>query len=176
MPDIALPKKLFDIPRALAEVYEQIDESGEVTAEIEKTIDALAGAQSEKAGNILALIQKAEAESDAALQYAEYFSKKAEVRKALIQRLKAFVKQYMLISGTKKLETDRGMAFNLRNNGGLLPLKFDDGFPIAEVSDEFTAKKTTVHYNQEAIRAALDAGHELPFAKYAERGTHVVVK
>lgn len=200
--DIAIPKRLFEITAAIAEVYDRIDETGD----LESTIDALEMAQAEKAGNILALIQRAEADEDAAMKFAEYFKKKSDTRKALVARLKKFVMDYMTLNGLKSLQTDRGMKFAIQPNGGLKPITVD-GRPLAEVAfqfgklsgyfisethlvgdtpvtgvalvpipDKYVTAKTTYQLNTDAIREDLDNGTVQADFAYGERGQHIRIK
>lgn len=57
----------------------------------------------------------------------------------------------------------------LKGNGGLAPLLLDPDFTPADVPAEFQK----VDFDNKAIRAALDAGRTLPFAKEGERGKHL---
>ena len=45
-----------------------------------------------------------------------------------------------------------------------------------DMPEEYRIQNVTYKADDAAIRAALDAGQELPFAKLGERGTHLRVR
>jgi hypothetical protein len=76
----------------------------------------------------------------------------------------------MDITGRTEIKTDLH-KIKVVNNGGKLPLKIDGIVP-----DEFTKTEIKVSPDNDKIREALDAGQELPFAHYGERGRHLNIK
>lgn len=83
-------------------------------------------------------------------------------------RMKAALLAYLTASGQAKVKTPI-VTVSVCNNGGRVPVEFD---PDAEVPDEFMRQPPPVVDN-DAVRAALEAGEPLPFAKLGARGQHV---
>lgn len=81
------------------------------------------------------------------------------------ERMLAALKAAMEAMGAERLE-GRLHRFRLVKNGGLQPLEVS-----GDVPDAYT--KITVEPDREMIREALEAGAELPFARFLPRGTHV---
>jgi len=91
--------------------------------------------------------------------------------KASCDKLKANLKEAMMITGKTKFKTDL-FSFNIAKNGGKLPLAIycED----EELEDEFVITKRIA--DKEAIRKYLDSGNESDLFGYCERGTSLRIK
>lgn len=85
-----------------------------------------------------------------------------------IKRIKSRLKTAMEAMGKTEIKTDLN-TFKIVNNGGKLPLKI-----TGDVPDKY--QKMIYEVDNDKIRADLDAGKELPFAHYEDRGTHLRIK
>jgi len=145
-------------------------ESGEISEEaFEDTLSSLP--VEEKLESIAKLIRTWEAEGDALKAEAKKFSDRASVAFNGADRLKARVQSFL--ASTEATEANAGLfKFRLVKNGGKAPLEFFANAPDPSQADP---KLTNLRYefNKDAIRAKLEAGEEIPWAKIGERGTHV---
>lgn len=82
-----------------------------------------------------------------------------------IGRMEDSLQTAMVQMGKKEIKTDLH-RFRIVNNGGVLPIVID-----GDVPDSYT--KVILEPDMAKIRAALDAGEQLPFAHLGERGTHL---
>lgn len=121
---LEIPQRLFEIGAELESIFRQVDETGEIPAELDEYIQRLDIAERSKAGNVLALIQRAEAEATAAKQFRDYFDRKFKSREQLVERLEQFIKNYLAMAKRESIETDRGLTFKLERAGGKKPLKY----------------------------------------------------
>lgn len=69
---------------------------------------------------------------------------------------------------------DKAISIKTVGNGGLMPLVYDKTINLEDIPAAY--RKVEYSYDNDAIRRALDAGEELDFARYGERGTHLVIK
>jgi hypothetical protein len=89
------------------------------------------------------------------------------------KRLKDRLKVYMETTGVKKLESNFH-KFTLAQNGGKLPLIVDDGVTIADIPSEF--HRVDVSVDNSAVRAVLESGESLEWARLGERGSSIRIK
>lgn len=82
-----------------------------------------------------------------------------------ISRMEDSLQTAMTQMGKNEIKTDLH-RFRIVNNGGVLPIVID-----GDVPDSYT--KVILEPDMVKIRAALDAGEQLPFAHLGERGTHL---
>jgi hypothetical protein len=194
--EIAVPNRLFELGAELQLVYDQIDESGEITAEQMAVIESLELAEQSKAGKILSLIERLNSEADIASQWARYFSDKASARAVSVTRIKKFVHDYMTLNDRKELQTDRGLRFTVQKNGGKVPVTVQ-GRPTSEftveggwgeytitnqngdthhVPDKYVKVKIIRDLDFDAIRKDIDSGSAPKLFNYGEPGTHIRVR
>lgn len=112
---------------------------------------------------VLAKARKAESDRLSAL---------ATIGENTAKRLKGFLKMWLESKGLKKIETPM-RKFWTQNNGGLRPIIVDKTDPMTV---DPCYRKVTVEFDNDAIRADLEAGIEVPFARFGEVGSHLRVK
>lgn len=83
--------------------------------------------------------------------------------------MKEGVLNSLQLTGRTEVKTDLHRV-SIAKNGGKQPLKVD---PV-HVPDSYM--KITYSIDTDKIRAALDAGEDLPFAHYEERGVHLNIR
>lgn len=103
------------------------------------------------------------------MEFLERIDKNAA--KALIARLKAFMEE----KGIKRIDGDR-FRVTLVNNSGILPLELDDAVTRDPLKAPPEYRKVIHTVDGQAVRAALDRGEELEFARFGKRGTQVRIK
>ena len=92
-------------------------------------------------------------------------------QKALESRanqLKEHLYKSMQITGKTKFKTDL-FRFNIQKNGGQQPITI---LPDVEIPSQYLKYEP----DNSKIREALKKGEELPFARFEEYGTHLVIR
>jgi hypothetical protein len=121
-----------------------------------------------KADNYAAFIVEVEKRAEVRRQEADRLLARSKADESQAAWLRAMLKSVFEQRGIKKLETAR-FRLGVQGNGGKQPL---DIFGL--VPDEFMVAVPQV--NREAIRAALEDGRQLEFARLMERGTRLAIR
>jgi hypothetical protein len=169
-----MSKTLFDIGGEYLRLYESVDDSGELNAELEKLIDDLATEEARKLDGYSAIIHQCRMEESAAKAMADQYQAKARARANLEQRLKSRIKEHLEKTGRKKVLSEKGTTFAIQANGGSLPVVIAEGTDPESVPMMFTKIVTTI--DEKAVAKALAAGDELTWAKMGERGSHLRIR
>jgi len=153
-----------------------IEAEGDITdpAVEEKVIawmDRIDDDWSNKVENYCQLINEMEARGKARKEAATNLSRRSEIDTKSAASLKERLMFVMNTRGIKKTETD-SFRVSVANNGGKLPLELD----IDNVTKEYLIDKIVVTVNKDKIREDLEAGTDLPFATFVDRGTHLRIK
>lgn len=109
----------------------------------------------------LGLAQMRESESLRLKNLAKTDRKKA-------QRLQDYLMYCMKENGLKTINTDT-CQLTLSKNGGMLPIRIDETM----LSPQYYKSQLTLIVDSEKVRNELDAGKEVPGAKFCERGEHL---
>ena len=134
------------------------------------TLEAIQGEIEVKAEGYVKVIRQLEAEAKAMDEEAEFFKRKASVRKNNIKRMKDALCSALIATGHDGKEGLAAGAFTLKvqNNGGMAPLKITGDVPE-------DMQKITVEPDSEKIREYLK-DHEADWAHFEERGRHLSIK
>jgi Siphovirus Gp157 len=170
-----MTRTLFDISQDLHGLADQLDNlEGDDEAQTEAVIqwfEELGQERDQKLDNYAALIAEIEARAQVRRDEAKRLVDRARIdenKAALLkERLRVFFESHSL----KTVETSR-YRLTLAQNGGKLPLLVDvsvDGLPEEYIR---LSKAPAL----DAIRADLEAGKELPFARFGERGSSIRIK
>lgn len=175
--DIARPASLFDLTGALVDMlyrYDAAMEDGEVdiAEAIEAEFLALGDDFDAKADAYTALIREAQARADAIKAEEQRLREHRAAHERKAERLTQSLKAAMIAVGAKKAGTLR--TASVVANGGKTPVEFDDvSMDELEALDLVRVK---LEADMNKIRAELEAGTALPFARLVERGTHLRIK
>lgn len=149
---------------------------GELNPAMEELFKEIEGNQGVKLDGYVNLIRAVE--GDAAVMEAEAaeYKMKGEARRNRAKFLKDRLYAYMIRTGQAKVQTDKGRVLSIQNNGGAQAVEYDllDQDDVAALPDRF--KEVVVKIDTQAVKAALDAGESLDFAKLKPRGTHLRIK
>lgn len=159
--------------RALAQSYED----GEIDAEIYKdTYEAIEGEFEIKADAIAYVISEIKGEIAMRDAEIERLEGKNKVANNAIERLKKLLWDSMETFEKPKFKTAYH-SFNIANNGGNKPLVYAGGKADLNAIDErFIKEKVERSVDSEAVRKALDAGEDLGFVWYGERGKRLDIR
>lgn len=149
---------------------------GELDSITEAALRELEDATAEKLDGYLAVRATKEMYAAQARKEAEEWKARTERLEAEIERLDAALRLHLERTGQTKAITAKGRTISLQSNGGLVPLIIDTKPDDSMESLAYTKTQTVTSWDRDAIRAALEAGTELPFAKLGERGKRLVIR
>lgn len=163
---------LFEITGELQELWEML-ESGEYDEDmLIDTMEAVEGDFAVKAEGYVKIIKQMETDAAGMAAMAAEFTKKKQTLENGIKNLKNRL-LYLMEAGN--VPEVKGEHFRIKpvNNGGAKPLILTDMNP-----DEYPVEfqKQIIEVDKDKIRKALDAGEQLSFAHYGERGRHLSIK
>lgn len=172
-------RSLFEIGEDLSGFDDLLFETGGDVSDpdVEKILDGwfeeLQTNLKEKVDNYAAFIKEKEALAEVRRQAARDITELARVDENTASRLKDRLKDFLIVKNIKKVESAR-YTTGWRNNGGKLPLSIDEDVDPKELPERF--QKVTYEVDTSAVREALDAGEDVEFASYGERGTHLSIR
>jgi len=125
---------------------------------------------------VITIVREEEAKADVVDAEVERLRKLGARRRNRAKRLKDGLHALMTLASTKRVDTPLGTA-TIAGNGGKAPLALDadvDPDVVAETHPDLVERTTVI--NHDAVRAALQAGVALPFARLAPRGEHIRIR
>ena len=168
-----MARKLFEITADLLHLQSSIDEDGEIAPELDAWFASLTAEEGVKLDAYINLMRVWAAESAAAKAEAARYTQRAKVRDNRNAQLEARLRLHLESTGRTSIETATGRPIALRLNGGRLPLIIDGDRRATDVEPRFLKMVSSI--DTELVRASLEAGEELPFARLGERGQHLRV-
>lgn len=163
-----------DLERRIEEILES--NGGEVTEEVDVLFDELAASELEGSGKLdryAWVMRRLLGEAEIIKERAAALYARGKTKENTVDRMKRRVQIYLDARGITKVEGD-DWTVSVQNNGGLLPLILAEGVDMRDVPGRF--QKHIVDFDKDAIRTALGAGEELPFASLGERGRGIRMK
>lgn len=159
---------LFDIGSDLLKVLDQIGVDGEIDNELDQFFQSIQEDEAKKLDSYVGLIRTLEAEISLARSEEEQFYQKAKQRESKIKALKDRLKEHLERTGRDRITSAAGRVLRVQaNSSSPLVVKVED------VPEEYKIKKVTEEIDNERIKKELQAGKQLPFASFGERGTHL---
>lgn len=157
---------------ALDEILSQVEnvDTPECKALIERAMD-LTTERKIKIEGCCRFIRELESRAVARREEAKRLNARAEIAENAAERVKEFLLKAMQLVGAKKEDTEH-FTVTVKNNGGKAPMTVDDD----KVPAAYTTLETEIKIDKERIRAELESGAKLPFARLGERGTQLGIK
>ena len=172
---------LFDLSASSAimkfwlETEAKTDDAGEMTGEIDTTIDdllkELEGSIEAKVENYCWLIREIEGRAAIRLLESKRIKALATTNENLVKSLKERLKYFFETQSIQKLEC-KTFKVSIANNGGVQPLQVD--LPADQLPVQF--QKITIEADNASIRKALEMGTEIEGVKLLQRGTSLRIK
>ena len=172
---------LFDLSASSAimkfwlETEAKTDDAGEMTGEIDTTIDdllkELEGSIEAKVENYCWLIREIEGRAAIRLLESKRIKALATTNENLVKSLKERLKFFFEAQSIQKLEC-KTFKVSIANNGGVQPLQVD--LPADQLPVQF--QKITIEADNASIRKALEMGTEIDGVKLLQRGTSLRIK
>jgi Siphovirus Gp157 len=91
-----------------------------------------------------------------------------------VSRLKARLKDYLECTDRTKAVTSSGKMFAIQKNGGASPLVVAEDLDLSTLDQRFV--RTVASLDTSAVRAAIAAGEDVPFASLGETGSHLRIR
>lgn len=163
--------------QAIGAVLDECDgepsKAGEGEAALVAWMETLEHEQAAKLDSYIAYLATLDMEAAEAKRVADEFTEKRKSREARADYLRRRLLDYLERTKQPKVTTASGRTVSVVNNGGQVPLHLTetDGEKLPE---EFQAYVTVP--DKAAIRAALEAGRELDFARLLPRGKRLGIK
>lgn len=155
---------------ALLSEEASVDESGEINAQLAQWLEESEGNFADKVEGYCGLMGTITALADARKAEVRRLQELEQEARNKAERLRKVLREVLIRLGRDKVETAR-YKLRLQKAGGMQPLTIDE---FAEMPEQFLQTIKTV--DKAAIRAALESGKDLPFAKLEERSTILVIR
>lgn len=160
---------LYEITGEYLELLDMLQNAEEIEEEVLKdTLEAIDGELEVKADNYAKIIKELTLDA----KKFEEEKKRLEVNQKTLEnrakKLKEYLYQSMKVTGKAKFKTDL-FSFGIQKNGGQQPMTI---LPDMEIPSQYLKYEP----DNTKIREALKKGEELPFARFEEYGTHLVIR
>lgn len=166
--------KLYELSSDLARINDElISAEGELSPELEKRLDEVNLALTDKAHGIRKWLAIVEGDGGALNTEIKRLQKIKKTNENLYERLKAYVYQNMIVSDLKKLETPIG-TFTIAKSPPSLEI-IEDAVPN-EYKTEIPAHLELTTEGKKRIKDAIEEGYEVPGAKLITDRTHLRIK
>jgi hypothetical protein len=170
--------QISDEMRTLDNLVAEIAAEGGDISQVEDTITAwfneIGEKRDQKVDNYCALVREFELRAKARDEEVQRLQKRVETDLNAAGFLKARLKSFFEEQGIKKIETER-YTVSIAKNGGQQPIEYTCD-PDQMFDSDHTKCVETWKWDTEKVRADLEAGKELPFAKFKERGTRLSIR
>ena len=161
--------KLYEIVAELQDFVTQ-NEGLEDEQAYRDTLEGLQGELDDKVSQWARCIKNLEGERDAIKAEGDRLTKRAKSIDNEVKHMKDTLLMYLKAAGVSKAG-DAVIKASIVKNGGQAPLEIDL-IPV-DLPEDF--QKITIDADKEAIRAALEGGQQLEWARIGERGEHVKI-
>lgn len=173
-----MTRTLFEITEDLRALDALLDESdGEITPENEAAYDAffaeLQQEQGAKLDAYIGLLKTWEGEEAVARSVIDQFKAKVQAIGNRIDRHRGRMLLHLVNTGQKSIKSAKGYTVARQDNGGKQPLDID---PVDPKTVPGRFQKVTVSIDADAVRAAIDAGETVPFARLKPRGQQLRIR
>ena len=161
--------KLYEIVAELQD-FVAANEGLEDEQAYRDTLEGLQGELDDKVSQWARCIKNLEGERDAIKAEGDRLTKRARSIDNEVKHMKDTLLMYLKAAGVSKAG-DAVIKASIVKNGGQAPLEIDL-IPV-DLPEDF--QKITIDADKEAIRAALEGGQQLEWARIGERGEHIKI-
>lgn len=144
-----------------------------VEAEFDRIAGDLLNEEAAKLDGMIAFIKQLDMEAAACRSEAEEWSLRCDAKESLRDRIKRMILDHLIRTNRDRVQTQDGLTVAVQKNGGKEPVVVDrDADTVAP--DRFC--KTVRVVDKDAVRAALESGESLFFARLLPRGCHLRIR
>lgn len=147
-----------------------VDDTGEINSHLAAWIEESEGEFGAKIEGYCGLMGTLTAMADARKVEVRRLQELESQARSTAERMKKVLLEVLVRLGRDRVETTR-YRLRLQKAGGMQPMTIDEFF---EIPEKFVQMVKVI--DKPAIRAALESGNELPFAKLGDRATILVIK
>lgn len=141
---------------------------------IQQWFDALGDEVLTKTDAVIDYCRQLRVEAEGAKAEAARWQAACVTRNLKADRIEGALLAFLDRHGYRSLSTATGRKITIAGNGGKRPVVFEEVINPEYIEPRFRLVRTEI--DREAVRAALEAGEQLPFAKLGERGFHMRIK
>lgn len=163
---------LYQLTGELMQLFEMLEDPEMDEQAVRDTMEAVEGEFDAKVDGWLRVIRSVEAEAKQLREEEKHLAARRQAAENNAKRMKGFVEECLRAAG--RTEAGEILKAKIQKNGGVLPLRFKEGFEAKDAPDLY--KRVEYSFDTDAIRAALDAGGVLDFVEYGERGESLRIK
>lgn len=178
----AIKQSLYEILEATQGIEDVLTrlESGEIDNDgaseiLYQALIAQDEALEQKVERYIRVIRNRQALAEDRKAEARHLAERAKVAENEADRLKKSLFTALETLGRTKMEAGP-FTVSIQANGGVLPLIIADGTQVEDVPEAFVKTVVMHSIDNEQVRAKLEAGEELPFARLGERGRSLRIK
>lgn len=146
-------------------------EDGEVPPDASKLLHMLEGGLTKHFEGVASVYRQLLANAESCQKAADSMQAKANKFKADAEWMKAQCKMALETLGLKKLKSPLAHMW-IQSNGGNPGIEIDE----AQVTDDFKYEYKEVRIDKDKIKATIEAGGSLPFARAKPVGDHIRIK
>jgi chromosome segregation ATPase len=171
---IEISQELIDLENELEDLIDNPEATEEAIATF---LDKLKGTQAErdrKLDNYAGLISELQSRIEIRKAEAKRLSDRASVDENKVKALKSNLQKFFEAHQLKSIDTNR-FRLTLAKNGGKLPVILDSR-PAEDYPEQYRQTVTVTSPDREAIRAALEGGKILDFARLGDRSYSLRIK
>lgn len=159
---------LYELTSEYLELLEMADDPEVDPQTVADTMEGLGGEIVDKLDAYVVILKKLEAENAMDDAEVKRLQARARTRTRNIEMLKAAMVSGMRALDVKRLPTEH-FRLAIVKNGGKQPIEYTGEVPI-----EFC--RVELQRDAEKVRAALESGEALDFARLGDRGEHLTIK
>lgn len=161
---------LYELTGQMIDLMEMLEDPELDEKALLDTLEGLEGEYNDKVEGWCKVIKSLEAEQKALKEESKRLSNRAAAIENNLSRMKNFVMDSLRATGRQ--EAGNVLKARIQRNGGQLPIIYSS--EAKDVPNVY--RKTTYSFDTDMIRAVLDSGESLDFAKYGERGESLRIK
>lgn len=164
---------LYDLKNEYRMLLEMTEDPEVDEQAIIDTMDSIEGEIEDKADGYARVIAQKKRDVESIEAEIGRLSERLRREKLTIDTMQTHLKDALIETGKTKFTTSL-FSFNVRNNGGKLPVIYRA--KPEELPEEFRTEVRTYKVNDEAVRKYLDSGEHSDYFAYGVRGKSLIIR
>ena len=166
---------LYELTGEMLELFNMAEEESdeEIQRVISDTLEGVEGELDIKMESYAKVIKNLEVQAVAIKEEEKRLAGRRKTLEKNMDRMKAAMMSCMKTLGKTRAGGEL-FTVSIAKNGGKAPLIFQEGLTAYDIPEEY--RDWTPEFNKESIRAAIEAGEDLGFARLGDRGESLRIK